>query len=71
LICKNCIKKSSFVGHYHQDKSKYVEANSKHMVWLNPNGYEEQEYVELRLNAPKNEKIFLDFNPLKISDTPD
>ncbi len=41
------------------------------MVWLNPNGYEEQEYVELRLNAPKNEKIFLDFNPLKISDTPD
>ena len=41
------------------------------MVWLNPNGYEEQEYVELRLNAKKNKKIFLDFNPLKISDTPD
>lgn len=41
------------------------------MVWLNPNGYEGQEYVELRLNAPKGEKIFLEFNPLKISDTPD
>lgn len=41
------------------------------MVWLNQNGYEGQEYVELRLNAPKGEKIFLEFNPLKISDTPD
>lgn len=41
------------------------------MVWLNPNDYERQEYVELRLNAPKGEKILLDFNPLRISDTPD
>ena len=40
------------------------------MVWLNPNGYKGQTYVELRLNAPKSEKIFLEFNPLKISDTP-
>ncbi len=40
------------------------------MVWLNPNGKKGQTYVELRLNAPKSEKIFLDFNPLKISDMP-
>lgn len=44
---------------------------SKNMVWFNPNGSEGQEYVELRLNAPESEKIFLEFNPLKISDTPD
>ena len=41
------------------------------MSWLNLNSYERQEYVELRLNAPKAEKILLEFNPLKISDTPD
>ena len=41
------------------------------MAWLNLNSYERQEYVELRLNAPKAEKILLEFNPLKISDTPD
>lgn len=48
-----------------------VEVNCKNMVWLNPNDYEEQEYVELRLNAPKDERIFLEFNPLKTSDEPD
>lgn len=41
------------------------------MVWLSPRDYERQEYVELRLNAPKGEKKLLAFNPLKISDTPD
>ena len=35
---------------------------------MNPK-YERQEYLELRLNAPKGEKIFLQFNPLKTSDT--
>jgi len=40
------------------------------MVWINPK-YERQEYVELRWNAPKGEKILLEFHPLKISDTPD
>ena len=35
------------------------------MAWLNLNSYERQEYVELRLNAPKAEKILLEFNPLK------
>lgn len=38
------------------------------IIWLNPNEYEKQEYKELRLYAPKSEKILLDFNPLKISD---
>ena len=32
------------------------------MAWLNLNSYERQEYVELRLNAPKAEKILLEFN---------
>lgn len=41
------------------------------MVWLNPDDYKSQEYVELRLNAPKSEKICLDFNPLKMSSEPD
>jgi len=41
------------------------------MVWLNPKDYKKQEYVVLRLNAPKNEKIYLDFNPVKISHEPD
>lgn len=41
------------------------------MVWLNPNDYELQKYMELRLNAPKGEKIFLEFHPLKISNVPD
>ena len=41
------------------------------MVWLNPNDYKSQEYVELRLSAPKSEKICLEFNPLKMSCEPD
>ena len=41
------------------------------MVWLNPNDYQKQEYVELRLIAPKNEKICLVFNPLRMSCEPD
>ena len=40
------------------------------MVWINPK-YERQEYLELRLNAPEGEKILLEFNPLKTSDTAD
>ncbi len=38
------------------------------MVWLNPKDCEKQEYMVLRLSAPKEEKIFLDFNSLRISD---
>ena len=38
------------------------------MVWLNSVDYKNQEYMELRLNAPLYENIRLDFNPLKISD---
>lgn len=38
------------------------------MVWLKPSEWKNQKYIELRLYAPKNEKILLDFNPLKISD---
>ena len=38
------------------------------MVWLNSSDYKNQEYMELRLNAPLYESIRLDFNPLKISD---
>lgn len=41
------------------------------MIWLKPSEYKKQEYIELRLYAPKSEKILLDFNPLKISDEPD
>ena len=41
------------------------------MIWLHPNDCDGQEYVELRLHAPKDEKIFLEFEPLKISDIPD
>ena len=38
------------------------------MVWLKPSEYRNQEFKELRLYAPKKEKILLDFLPLKISD---
>ena len=38
------------------------------MVWLNSVDYKNQEYMELRLNAPLYENIRLDFNPFKISD---
>lgn len=41
------------------------------MVWLNPNEYKNQTYVELRFHAPKSEKIYLEFNPLKMSFEPD
>lgn len=37
------------------------------MVWLQPSDDEKQQYVTLRLFAPKNERILLEFNPLKIS----
>ena len=40
------------------------------MVWLNSSANEKQKYLELRLNAPKGERILLDFNPLKTSDIP-
>ena len=39
------------------------------MVWLNSSANEKQKYLELRLNAPKGERILLDFNPLKTSNT--
>ena len=41
------------------------------MVWLNPSDYKSQEYVELMLNAPKTEQVCLDFNPLRMSCSPD
>ena len=40
------------------------------MIWLNPSEYKKQIYKELRLYAPKDEKIPLDFEPLRISDNP-
>ena len=40
------------------------------MVWLTLAATEKQKYLELRLNAPKGERILLDFNPLKTSDIP-
>ena len=50
---------------------KKTEGANNKTEEVNLNSYERQEYVELRLNAPKAEKILLEFNPLKISDTPD
>ena len=41
------------------------------MVWLNQNDCQKQEYMELRLDAPKSEKICLEFNPLRMSCEPD
>ena len=38
------------------------------MVWLKPTAYKKQEYMKLRLNAPLDEYIRLDFNPLKVTD---
>lgn len=35
------------------------------MIWLKPSDYKKQKYKELRLYAPQNEKIVLEFNPLK------
>ena len=40
------------------------------MAWLTSAATEKQKYLELRLNAPKDERILLDFNPLKTSDIP-
>ena len=40
------------------------------MVWLTLAATEKQKYLEWRLNAPKGERILLDFNPLKTSDIP-
>lgn len=40
------------------------------MIWLKPSEYRKQKYIELRLYAPKNERILLNFNPLRISDKP-
>lgn len=40
-------------------------------MWLSLNDYKRQKYVELRLNAPKAEKIWLEFNPLKMAQDPD
>ena len=40
------------------------------MVWLNSSIVGKQNYLELRLNAPKGERILLDFNPLKTPDIP-
>lgn len=41
------------------------------MTWFKPSDYKNQKYIELRLYAPKSEKILLDFNPLKLSDEPE
>ena len=41
------------------------------MVWLETTEWENQKYIDLRLNASENEKIVLEFNPLKLSDAPD
>lgn len=40
------------------------------MIWLQPRDYKKQQYINLRLYAPNNEKIRLDFNPLNISVEP-
>lgn len=40
------------------------------MIWLEPKEFSKQKYTVLRLLAPRNEKILLDFNPLRISDEP-
>ncbi len=37
------------------------------MTWLQTSDYKKQQYIELRLYAPNDEKILLNFNPLKIS----
>ncbi len=36
------------------------------MIWLSPDNWKEQKFTELRLYAPKGEKILLDFEPLKM-----
>lgn len=39
-------------------------------MWLDSNDYRNQKYKILRLFAPEDEKILLDFNPLKMSNSP-
>ena len=41
------------------------------MIWLEPSEYRKQEHIELRLYAPKREKVLLCFNPLKLSNESD
>lgn len=41
------------------------------MIWLDPDEYLNQKYIELRIYAPKSEAVYLDFNPLKISNKSD
>lgn len=41
------------------------------MIWLGNYAMRKSKAVELRLYAPKNERIFLDFFPLKESDEPE
>lgn len=41
------------------------------MIWLDPDEYLNQKYIELRIYAPKSEVVYLDFNPLKISNKSD
>lgn len=38
-------------------------------MWLDSNDYRNQKYKILRLFAPEDEKILLDFNPLKMSNS--
>lgn len=40
-------------------------------MWLVPSDYRNQKYHVLRCLAPDDEKVLLDFNPLKMSDSPD
>lgn len=46
----------------------YTKGTVIKMIWLKPCEYEKQKFTVLRLYAPENEKIFLDFEPLKFSD---
>ena len=41
------------------------------MEWLPLNETDRQQYTVLRLYAPGNEKVFLEFNPLKMSGQPE
>lgn len=40
------------------------------MMWLYPGDDQKQEYRKLRLYAPKNEKIYWNFQPLRICEKP-
>ena len=52
-------------------KSGVVGIRGDYMIWLKPSDYRKQLYTELRLYAPTDERILLNFNPLKISSDPD